>query len=47
MSYYRQHVFFCLNSEGGENCCNNHGATEQAYAKKRIKVRPMAAGWSG
>ena len=39
MSYYRHHVFFCLNQrDGGENCCNNHGATELlAYAKKRIK----------
>ena len=39
MSYYRHHVFFCLNQrDAGENCCNNHGAVElQSYAKKRIK----------
>lgn len=39
MSYYKHHVFFCLNQrEGGEPCCNNHGATElQEYAKARIK----------
>ncbi len=39
MSYYQHHVFFCLNQrEGGEPCCNNHGATElQEYAKTRIK----------
>ena len=39
MSYYRHHVFFCLNQrDGGENCCSNHGSAElHAYAKKRIK----------
>ena len=39
MSYYRHHVFFCLNHrDAGENCCANHNAEElQAYAKQRIK----------
>ena len=39
MSYYRHHVFFCLNQrDAGENCCANHNAEElQAYAKQRIK----------
>lgn len=39
MSYYRHHVFFCLNQrEAGENCCANHDAEAlQAYAKQRIK----------
>jgi (2Fe-2S) ferredoxin len=39
MSYYRHHVFFCLNQrDAGENCCANHNAEAlQAYAKQRIK----------
>ena len=39
MSYYRHHVFFCLNQrDAGENCCANHDAEAlQAYAKQRIK----------
>jgi (2Fe-2S) ferredoxin len=39
MSYFRQHVFFCVNQrQEGENCCNNHHAEEiRGYAKKRIK----------
>lgn len=38
MSYYQQHAFFCCNQrEGGEICCNDHGAdTLRAYAKRRI-----------
>ena len=40
MSYYKHHVFFCLNQrDPPEKCCNNAGATEmQAYAKARIKA---------
>jgi (2Fe-2S) ferredoxin len=40
MSYYRHHVFFCVNQrEGGEACCNARGASElRAYAKERIKA---------
>ena len=40
MSYYKHHVFFCLNQrDPPEKCCNNFGATElQAYAKSRIKA---------
>ena len=39
MSYYKRHVFFCLNKrEPPEKCCANAGAAEmQAYAKDRIK----------
>ncbi|MCA2997959.1 MAG: (2Fe-2S) ferredoxin domain-containing protein [Rhodocyclaceae bacterium] len=39
MSYFRQHVFFCVNQrQAGGNCCNNHHAEEiRSYAKKRIK----------
>lgn len=39
MSYYKQHVFFCVNQREAEaSCCNNHGAKEILdYAKDRIK----------
>lgn len=40
MSHFKYHVFFCTNQrEGGEACCNNHGASEmRAYAKDRVKA---------
>ncbi len=39
MTYYRRHVFFCVNQRvAGEACCNTHCAQEMRnYAKKRIK----------
>ncbi len=39
MSYFKHHVFFCLNQrEPGESCCADFGAQEvHAYAKQRIK----------
>jgi len=39
MSYYRQHVFFCVNQrEAGAQCCNDLSAQEiRDYAKNRIK----------
>ena len=39
MSYFKNHVFFCVNQrEGGESCCANLGAQRvRDYAKKRIK----------
>ena len=39
MSYYKHHVFFCLNErKAPENCCACHGAEEmRSYAKQRIK----------
>lgn len=39
MSYYRRHVFFCINRrDPPEACCANRGSAEmQAYAKQRIK----------
>lgn len=39
MSYYQQHVFFCVNQrEAGESCCANLGAQRvRDYAKKRLK----------
>lgn len=44
MSYYQRHVFFCTNQrESGENCCNNHCASEmRAYAKDRVKALKLA-----
>lgn len=39
MSYYRHHVFFCVNQRAnGEACCNDHDAEGvRNYAKQRIK----------
>ncbi len=39
MSYYQQHVFFCVNQrEDGALCCNDHSAREMRdYTKDRIK----------
>ncbi len=40
MSYFKQHVFFCVNQRpGGEACCSDHDAEGvRAYAKQRIKA---------
>ena len=39
MTYYRRHVFFCVNQRGAdETCCNNRYSQEMRdYAKNRIK----------
>jgi (2Fe-2S) ferredoxin len=39
MSHFKYHVFFCTNQrEGGEACCNNHGANDvRDYMKRRVK----------
>lgn len=39
MSYFKNHVFFCVNQRAnGESCCANFGAQRvRDYAKKRIK----------
>jgi len=44
MSYYKHHVFFCLNKrDPPEACCANHDAESlQSYAKKRIKQLGLA-----
>ena len=44
MSYYRYHVFFCVNQrDGGQACCANHGsAALREYAKQRIKSLALA-----
>ena len=45
MSYYRHHVFFCLNQrDNGEACCAQHGA-QQAF--EHCKSRVKAAGLAG
>ena len=45
MSYYKHHLFFCLNERtNGEACCANHGA--QA-AFEHCKSRVRAAGLAG
>ena len=40
MSYYKHHVFFCLNRrDSGESCCAQRGSEAmQAYAKDKIKA---------
>lgn len=37
MTFYQRHLFFCTNHRGGENACDNHGATALCtYAKQRF-----------
>jgi len=40
MTYYKHHVFFCVNQrEAGEACCGNHDAQSMRdYAKDRVKA---------
>ena len=40
MSYYRHHVFFCVNQRtNGEACCNDHDAEAmRGYAKGQVKA---------
>lgn len=49
MSYYRHHVFFCVNKrEDGRPCCANHGAHAlRDYAKERIKSLGLTGGKDG
>lgn len=44
MTYYKHHVFFCLNRrDDGRACCADHDAPAmQAYAKDRIKALGLA-----
>jgi len=45
MSYYRHHIFFCLNQRAnGENACAQHGA-QQGFDHCKAKVK--AAGLAG
>jgi (2Fe-2S) ferredoxin len=43
-SYYRHHVFFCINQRpAGEACCANHGSPAMRdYAKQRVKELGLA-----
>ncbi len=43
-SYYKYHVFFCINKrDGGKQCCENAGATSiRDYAKKKSKELGIA-----
>lgn len=44
-SYYKHHIFFCLNERAnGENACGHHGA-QQAF--ERCKAQVKAAGLAG
>ncbi len=44
MSYYKYHVFFCVNKrEDGSLCCQNFGAQAMRdYAKERVKALGLA-----
>ncbi len=44
MSYYRHHIFFCLNQrENGEDCCANHDAKAGfERCKSRVKAEGLA-----
>lgn len=44
MSFYQHHVLVCCNQRApGEDCCNNHGASElMGYMKDRVKALGLA-----
>ncbi len=44
MSYYKHHVFFCLNQrDGGQDCCAVHGAqTGFDHCKQAVKAAGLA-----
>ncbi len=44
MSYYRHHIFFCLNQRGnGEACCADHAAQAAFdHCKARVKAEGLA-----
>ncbi len=43
MSYYKRHLFMCMNQREDKNCCQDHGAYEACtYAKKKIKELGIA-----
>jgi (2Fe-2S) ferredoxin len=43
-SYYKRHIFFCLNErENGNNACAQHGAQAGfEHCKKRVKAEKLA-----
>jgi (2Fe-2S) ferredoxin len=43
MSYYKHHVFFCLNERKGEACCADHDAQAAFdHCKSRVKAEGLA-----
>jgi (2Fe-2S) ferredoxin len=44
MSYYKHHIFFCLNErDGGRNACGQHGAVAAfEYCKARVKNEQLS-----
>lgn len=44
MSYYKHHVFFCLNQrDNGEQCCAEHNAQDAIkHCKTRVKAEGLA-----
>ena len=44
MSYYRHHIFFCLNQRtNGEPCCSQQGAQAAfEHCKQRVKAEGLA-----
>lgn len=42
-SYYKHHIFFCLNERKGEASCAEHGAQDAAdRCKKKVKAAGLA-----
>ena len=43
MSYYKRHLFMCVNHREDKACCQDHGAAElRTYAKNRTKELGIA-----
>lgn len=43
MSFYKRHLFLCVNQREDKNCCENHGASElRRYAKNKTKELGIA-----
>lgn len=41
-SYYRYHLFFCMNERENENCCAHHDSKRlRGYAKDRVKEQGL------
>ncbi len=43
MSYYKRHLFICVNEREDKSCCQDHGASElRDYAKNKTKELGIA-----
>jgi (2Fe-2S) ferredoxin len=44
ISYYKHHIFFCLNQrDNGQDCCAQYGATEAfEHCKSQVKAAGLA-----